>query len=160
MSHQPAIEASLELAADRIGDPTQEVYRRLFALHPAMEAEFWRDRSGSIRGEMLTRSFETVLDLAGPRAWGNQLIATEVQNHAQYGIPPAVFADFLPIVAGVIRDGCGAEFTAAMADAWDAVLTEAATLAVLPEASGDARVIDADAILPPGAERGAFFPAR
>jgi hemoglobin-like flavoprotein len=127
-----AIEASLELAAARIGDPTAEVYRRLFARHPAMEAEFWRDTQGNVRGEMLARSFETILDLAGPRAWGDQLIATEVQNHAQYGVPPAIFADFLPIVADVIRDGCGEGFNSDMAAAWAAVLAEAAALAVLP----------------------------
>lgn len=131
-AHLAAIEASLELASASIGDPTAEVYRRLFARHPAMEAEFWRDTQGNVRGEMLARSFEAILDLAGPRAWGDQLIATEVQNHAQYGVPPAIFADFLPIVGDVIRDGCGDGFTADMAAAWDAVLAEAGALAVLP----------------------------
>jgi hemoglobin-like flavoprotein len=129
-----AIEASLELAAARIGDPTAEVYRRLFVKHPAMEAEFWRDTQGNVRGEMLARSLETILDLAGPRAWGDQLIATEVQNHAHYGVPPAIFADFLPIVAEVIRDACGDGFAADMAAAWDVVLADAAALAVLPAA--------------------------
>jgi len=132
MDQQSAITASLELAATRIGDPTAAVYARLFALHPTMEREFWRDTAGNIRGEMLNRSFEVILDLAGPRAWGHQFLTSEIHTHSAYGIPPAVFGDFLPIVAAVIRDGCGDGFTPAMADAWDAVLSEAARLAELP----------------------------
>jgi hypothetical protein len=129
MDHHAAITASLELAAMRIGDPTAAVYARLFALHPVMEREFWRDTAGNIRGEMLNRSFEVILDLAGPRGWGGQFLATEIHTHSAYGIPPAVFGDFLPIVAAVIRDGCGDGFAPAMAEAWDMVLAEAARLA-------------------------------
>jgi len=130
--HHRAITASLELAATRIGDPTTAVYARLFARHPAMAQEFWRDTAGNIRGEMLTRSFEVILDLAGPRAWGDQFLGTEIHTHAAYGIPPAVFADFLPIVGDVIREACGDGFTPAMAAAWQDVLAHAARLAALP----------------------------
>lgn len=128
MDHHSAITASLELAAARAGDPTAAVYARLFALHPAMEREFWRDTHGNIRGEMLARSFEVVLDLAGPRGWGAQFLATEIHNHNAYGIPPAVFADFLPTVRDTIQAACGKAFTPAMASAWDAVLADAARL--------------------------------
>ncbi|WP_156256056.1 globin [Sandarakinorhabdus oryzae] len=170
MSHLPALEASLELAVTRSGDPQPAIYARLFALHPAMEAEFWRDGSGRIRGEMLARSFEMVLDLAAPHApeggqgiggWGSAFLGTEAVTHDAYGIPRAVFADFLPIMAGVIRDTCGDGFTPAMAAAWDLVLDRAAaTLAALPGSSMEARVIDVDDVLPPRDERGIFFPMR
>ena len=43
MHHRAAVESSLELAVARIGDPQPAIYARLFALHPAMETEFWRD---------------------------------------------------------------------------------------------------------------------
>jgi hypothetical protein len=47
-----------------------------------------------------------------------------------------VFADFLPIIADVIRAACAADFTADMAAAWELVLARAAaTLAGLPESS-------------------------
>ena len=130
MSHRPHLEASLELAVTRGGDPQPAIYARLFALHPAMEAEFWRDTSGRIRGEMLARSFEMAMDLAEPHApaggWGGAFLGTEAVTHDAYGIPRAVFADFMPIVAGVIRDGCGDGFTPEMAAAWAAVLGRAA----------------------------------
>ena len=165
MKNRAALEASLELAVARIGDPQPAIYARLFALHPAMEAEFWRDTSGRIRGEMLNRSLEMALDLASPYApeggWGGAFLGTEAITHDSYGIPRAVFADFLRIVAAVIRDGCGDGFTPAMAAAWDVVLDRAAaTLAALPGSSNEARVIDVDDVLPPVGERGLPFPMR
>lgn len=142
MTHRDALEVSLELAIARNGDPQPAIYARLFALHPAMEAEFWRDTSGRIRGEMLARSFEMLPDLAAPHApdggqeiqgWGGAFLSTEAVTHEAYGIPRRVFADFLPIVAAVIRDSCGAGFTPAMGAAWNTVLARGlAVLAGLP----------------------------
>ncbi|MEN9933102.1 MAG: hypothetical protein RIS17_1675 [Pseudomonadota bacterium] len=136
MTHLSAIEASLELVVARSGDPQAAIYARLFALHPAMEAEFWRDTSGRIRGEMLARSFEMILDLAAPHApdggWGGAFLGTEAVTHDAYGIPRAVFADFVPIIADTIRDACGDGFTPEMAAAWAAVSARAAaTLAAV-----------------------------
>lgn len=138
MNHQSAIEASLELAVARSGDPQAAIYARLFALHPAMEAEFWRDTSGRIRGEMLARSFEMIVDLAAPHApdggWGGAFLGTEAVTHNAYGIPRAVFADFVLVIAATIRDACGDGFSADMAAAWAAVAARsAAVLAALPE---------------------------
>jgi hypothetical protein len=164
--HLAALEASLELAANTAGDPASLIYARLFDLHPGIEAEFWRDTSGRIRGEMLARSFEMIQDFAAPHAadgggWSGSFLGTEAVTHDAYGIPRAVFADFLPIIATVIRDACGPGFTPDMAAAWETVLARAdAVLAALPGSSGEARVIDAESILPPLDERGAFFPMR
>lgn len=165
MDKRSALEASLELAVATSGDPQPAIYARLFALHPAMEAEFWRDTSGRIRGEMLARSVEMVLDLASPHApeggWGGAFLGTEAVTHDAYGIPRAVFADFLPIVASVIRDACGDGFTPAMAAAWETVLARAThTLAALPGSSSAARVIDVEDVLPPPDQRGLSFPMR
>lgn len=137
MDHSPAIAASLELAVSNAGDPQPAIYARLFALHPAMAAEFWRDGSGRIRGEMLARSFEMILDLAAPHApdggWAGAFLGTEAVTHDAYGIPRAVFADFVPIIARVIGEACGTGFTDAMAAAWDVVQARAAaTLAAVP----------------------------
>lgn len=165
MSHRDAIEASLALAVEHAGDPQTAVYARLFARHPAMEAEFWRDGSGRIRGEMLARTFEMVIDLADDHApeggWGGAFLGTEAVTHASYGIGRAIFADFLPIVAAVIREACAGGFTPAMAAAWETVLARGASvLAALPGSSSAPREIDPEAILPPPAERGLFFPLR
>ncbi|MBU6167028.1 MAG: globin [Alphaproteobacteria bacterium] len=165
IDHRPALDASLALAVARAGDPQAAIYARLFARHPAMEAEFWRDTSGRIRGEMLARTFEMIGDLAAPHApdggWGAAFLGTEAVTHDAYGIARAVFADFLPIVASVVAQAGGDGFTPAMAAAWDLVLARAAAvLAALPGSSMAARVIDVDDVLPPPDQRGAFFPMR
>jgi hemoglobin-like flavoprotein len=158
--HLHAIEDSLTLVASRIGDPAGLVYAALFARHPAMEAEFWRDRSGAIRGEMLARMFETVLDLAGPRAYADAVIGTEAVTHDAYGIPRTVFLDFFEVVAGVVRDVCAADFTPAMAAAWAAVASDAAAiLAALPGPDAPQRALDPALVLPAGGE-GVAFPGR
>lgn len=130
--HVAALEASLDLAVARAGDPQAAIYARLFARHPGMEREFWRDASGRIRGEMLARSFEMLLDLAAPHApdggWGGAFLGTEAVTHDAYGISRAVFADFVPIIASVIADACGDDFTPAMAAAWELVLQRSAAV--------------------------------
>ncbi|OYU14555.1 MAG: globin [Alphaproteobacteria bacterium PA4] len=119
-----AVEASLALAAERGGDLTPAVYARLFARLPQMEAEFWRDRSGAIRGEMLARVFEVILDLAGPRAYAEQMIGTEYVTHDAYGIPRALFPVFFAVVAEAVEAACGDGWTPAMADGWAALLAD------------------------------------
>jgi hemoglobin-like flavoprotein len=119
------LEHSLELAAARIGDPTARVYRRLFELAPDLEPLFAADRSGSVRGEMLQRAFETLLDLLRGAPYAPGLLATEQINHAQFGVPPARFKLFLVAVADVIRDALGAQWDGAIASAWQAVLARA-----------------------------------
>ena len=47
------------LAADRAGDMTDAVYARLFARHPTMQAEFWRDRNVSTIYPMWLRRIAT-----------------------------------------------------------------------------------------------------
>ncbi len=119
-----AVEASLALAADRAGDIGPQVYARLFACFPDMEAEFWRDRSGAIRGEMLARALEALLDWIGPRAWSPAYLSTEATTHDSYGIPRAVFGAFYGVVAEVVRDAAGDGWTDAMAEGWAAVMDD------------------------------------
>src|SRR5207253_3077319 len=75
------IEESLERLAERAGDPTAEVYARLFVRYPEMEALFVRDVDGAVKGEMLAKVFECALDLSGPNAYAANFIACEVVNH-------------------------------------------------------------------------------
>jgi hemoglobin-like flavoprotein len=119
-----AIEASLEIAAERGGDLTEIVYDRLFTRQPEMKALFWRDTSGSIKGEMLMRVFEAVLDFIRRRQFADHMIRTEVVTHAGYDVPPAVFATFFVLVAEVVQEACGPAWTDAMAAAWQVTLIE------------------------------------
>ena len=118
------ISHTLDLAAERSDDPTPLVYARLFAAHPDMEALFVRDTDGSVRGEMLTRVFEMILDFVDRRAYGAQLIQCEVVTHDGYGVPPSVFGAFFDSVADTVRDLIGADWTPAMQAAWTALLKD------------------------------------
>ena len=106
------IRQSLERLAERQGDPTAQIYARLFAARPETEALFVGDRTGAARGEMLAQAFDVLLDLAEGGDQGARLIAVERVNHEGLGVPPDVFADFFPVVAQVVRDGLGEDWTA------------------------------------------------
>ena len=118
------IEASLEIAAERCGDLTPRVYERLFARHPQMQALFWRDANGAIKGEMLARAFEAILDFVGERRYADHMLGAEVVTHEGYDVPRSVFATFFPVVRDTVAEAAGAGWTPAMASAWEQMLAE------------------------------------
>ncbi len=158
--HGEAFEASLTLAAERAGDLTPMVYARLFERLPAMEAEFWRDGTGAIKGEMLSRVFEILLDLAGPRAYAQHMIGTEFVTHDAYGIPRELFGNFFAVVADTVRDAAGPGYTRAMAIAWGELLADIDTiLAAVPGLDAPEIVHSPAEILPERAGT-MYFPNR
>jgi hemoglobin-like flavoprotein len=116
------IEQSLELAAERCADLTPLVYARLFREQPQMEALFWRDKNGAIRGEMLARVFEAILDFIGERLYAHHLIQCEVVTHAGYDVPPDVFQTFFPVVAATLREVLADDWTPQIDEAWRGLL--------------------------------------
>ena len=123
------IEECLMLAAERCGDLTPFVYERLFAREPAMKALFWRDATGTIKGEMLARVFEVVLDLIAENRYGANMIRAEVVTHSQYDVPPEVFATFFGVVVDTLRERLGEAWTEAFEAAWTALLRDLECLA-------------------------------
>jgi hemoglobin-like flavoprotein len=115
---------SLEVAATRCGDMTPFVYERLFAEHPEMKAQFVRDKDDSVKGEMLARVIEAILDFVGERQYAATLIQCEVITHAGYDVPPDVFGTFFGVFAATLRDLLGAEWTPAVDQAWQRVLAD------------------------------------
>jgi hemoglobin-like flavoprotein len=116
------VAASLELVAERAGDPAAAVYGRLFAAYPEMEALFVRDTSGAVRGEMLAVAFECILDIGGAGAYAANLIAAERVNHEGVGVPPEVFGRFFPLLAETCRELLGADWTPEVDAAWAGLL--------------------------------------
>ena len=119
-----AITHSLELAAERSGDLAPRVYGRLFASHPEMQALFVRDTTGAVKGEMLARVFEMVLDYVDAGAYAEGMIRNEVVTHAGYDVPPEIFPLFFDVVAETLREAAGSEWTPEMGRAWDALLAD------------------------------------
>lgn len=132
-AHAEAIERSLELAGERAGDLTPIVYARLFERQPQMQALFWRDTDHSIKGEMLMRAFEAILDFIRARQFADHMIQTEVVTHAGYDVPPDVFATFFGIIAEVVEEVCGSGWSPLMAQAWRTTLADLDRYVVHPE---------------------------
>jgi len=128
-AHAAEIETTLDLLAERSGDPTPLVYARLFAAHPKMQAHFWRDTSGAVKGEMLTRTFEAILDFVGDRRYAQHMIGTEMVTHEGYDIPREVFITFFGIVRDTAKEVLGADWTPAFESAWNGMLAEMADYA-------------------------------
>ncbi|WP_395645567.1 globin [Terricaulis sp.] len=119
-----AIAASLELAAEHRGDLTPAVYARLFAEQPEMRPLFVMDTNDAVKGEMLARVFDAILDFTGERRYAHMLIEAEASNHEGYNVPRAVFASFFQTVSETVKDACGAGWTEAMAGAWARLTAE------------------------------------
>lgn len=118
------IEASLELFAERSGDPTALVYARLFAVHPQMQPYFWRDADGAIKGEMLSRTFEAILDFVGPRRYADHMISAEIITHEGYDVPREVFGTFFGVIRDTAREALGADWTEDFESAWAELLAD------------------------------------
>jgi len=73
---------------------------------------------------MLMRVFEAILDFIRARKYADHLIQTEVVTHAGYDVPPVVFATFFGLVAEVVQEVCGPDWSPAMAAAWKRTLAE------------------------------------
>ena len=102
--------ATIELCLERVaehGDPTPRVYERLFKLHPEMKDLFVRDTQDSVKGEMLARAFEALLDFVGERRYADHMIGTEMRAHEGYDVPREIFSTFFAVVAEVIREILG-----------------------------------------------------
>jgi hemoglobin-like flavoprotein len=124
MNRSDLIVASLECAAALCDDLTPLVYDRLFAAHPEIEALFVRDADGGVRGEMLARVIEAILDFVGQRLYAAHLIQCEVVTHAGYGTPPEVFRLFFSFVAAAVAEVVGPGWTSANDAAWRALLAD------------------------------------
>ena len=139
-AHRLAVEGSLELAAERCEDLTPVVYRRLFAEHPEMETLFLRDAKSLVKGEMLSRAFEAILDFIGPRRYAHHFIQCEVITHAGYDVPPEVFRLFFGVVARSLREVLEADWTPAIDAAWTRLLADLDFYVTHPDQAATAAV--------------------
>ena len=119
---------SFELAAGRCDDLTPLVYARLFGEHPELEQFFVMDPTGAVRGSMLAWVINAILDYAGARSFGENLIRAEAVTHTGMGVAPEQFGLFFGAVADTLRELLGADWTAEIDQAWGMLLGELAGL--------------------------------
>lgn len=120
------IEKSFELAAERCADITPLVYAKLFVQRPDMEPLFFRDKSGSIKGEMLYRVIDAILDFVGPRNYSVSFFQCEVVTHEGYDVPRNMFALFFVALADTLKDLAGPDWTGSMDKSWQVLLADLA----------------------------------
>lgn len=118
------IEASLAQAADHVGDPAALVYARLFAANPEIAALFCNDKSGSVKGEMLARAFDTILDFVGDGGYAPHLMRAERDTHAGYGVDPAIFMTFFETLFESLAAAMGDRWSAETRGVWRRLLAE------------------------------------
>lgn len=119
---------TLQLVADRHGDPTSEIYRRLFAAHPELEALFVMDRDGGVRASMVQQGFECIIDYVGPRLVAPQIIASSRIHHDGYGVPAERFDDFFVAMRDTFRELLARDWSPEMEAAWAELLGEYAAI--------------------------------
>lgn len=126
------ITESLERVSQRCADPTPLVYARLFSQSPEMRALFVRDTDDAVKGQMLYQVIEVFLDYIGRGAYAANLIACEVVNHENLGVPPTVFATFFATVKETFCDILGEDWTPGYEQAWQALLADLAVAVARP----------------------------
>jgi hypothetical protein len=67
---------------------------------------------------------EAILDFVGERRYADHLVEAEAMNHEGFEVPGEVFGTFFGIVADVVRETCGNDWTHAMETAWSGVLID------------------------------------
>jgi len=118
------IQHSFELAAERCGDLTPLVYRRLFREHPQAEAMFRREGGDLVKGSMLALAIDAIMDFAGDRTGHFRMIECEVQSHDAYGTPRKLFGEFFGVIADTLREILGTEWSPGIDEAWRRLLAE------------------------------------
>ncbi len=128
MTYAAVIVGTLEVVAERHGDPTGAIYAELFAAYPELEALFWLDRDNSVRGSMVQQGLECILDYVGERLTAPQILAAARQHHDGYGVPSARFDAFFVAMRDAFRRTMGADWSPDMESAWNKLLTELAAI--------------------------------
>lgn len=117
-----AVTASLERAAERVGNPAAQIYARLFMQAPELEPMFALDGDGAVRNEMVRLCFDALIDLCGEGQYARGLFTTEVQNHGMLGVTPQQFRSLFDVLRDVVREVNGEHWTERTEAAWRDVL--------------------------------------
>lgn len=124
MSESNPIERSFEIAAERCGDITPLVYRRLHAEYPETLTMFRTEGSEPVKGSMLALTIDAILDFVGPRTGHFRMIECEISSHDAYGTPRDLFIAFFGIIARTLQDILGDDWSSEIDAAWRKLIAE------------------------------------
>lgn len=116
---------SFELAGERAGDITEQVYEAYFARCPESR-KLMVLTDEHMRGRMLESV--VLLLMVGSAQEQRDYIAFETKSHKSYGVRPHMYENVLTAVRDTVRSAVGKDWTSAMEAAWsarlDAILQE------------------------------------
>lgn len=116
---------SLELAGERAGDITPQVYDAYFARCPESR-KLMLMTDEHMRGRMLESVI--ILLMVGSAEEQRDYIRFETKSHLSYGVLPSMYENVLTAVRDTVRSALGSDWTTAMEAAWaarlDAILNE------------------------------------
>jgi len=115
-----SIVKSFELASERAGDITAQVYEAYFARCPESR-ELMKLVDQHMRGRMLE---SVLLLLMGDTEEERSYIRFETTSHRSYGVLPHMYENLLAAVHETVRRALGADWTSAMEAAWSARIDE------------------------------------
>lgn len=130
------LEHTLDRVAERLGDPTPQVFERLFARWPELQGQFCNDPAGSVRGEMFLRALECLLDAAALSRFAAGFVSAQQLGHLDYGVSSAQFMQFFDTMVEVFKDALGDEWTPQIDAAWDRAVNRMYHLAGPTAAAG------------------------
>ena len=119
---------TLQLVADRHGDPTKRIYDRLFAAHPDLERLFDMDRDGGVRAEMVQVAFACILDQVGEKLTAPGVIVAARQHHDGYGVPDGRFDAIFDAMTDTFADILAEDWTFERDAHWRALMAEFAAM--------------------------------
>lgn len=119
--------STLEQTVNRLGDPSDAVYDRLFATNPHYEPLFKMDQDGGVRGSMLEQAFDCLIDLSGDGRMATVILSMERENHESYGVPDDGFMAIYDAIYETVRSSLGKYWTPDMQDTWNRLLRKADT---------------------------------
>jgi hemoglobin-like flavoprotein len=111
-----SIVKSFELASERAGDITVQVYEAYFERCPESR-ELMKLVDQHMRGRMLE---SVLLLLMGDTDGERDYIRFETTSHRSYGVLPHMYENLLAAVHETVRRALGADWTSAMEAAWSA----------------------------------------
>ncbi len=128
MENASTLVTSLDLASDRMVDPTDAIYAHLFDKHADLERLFIMDTDGGVRGSMLQQAFDCLIDLTGDGALASVILSAERANHETYDVPDDLFMSLFDAIKHIIQQTLGSDWTQGMEADWAAVLKQADAL--------------------------------
>ena len=123
MAGAEIIHATLELVAASVGDPTKQVYARLFEINPEFEDLFVMDVDGGVRGSMLQTGLECLIGVAeGDSEAAHILLGAARSDHDGYGVSEDQVDLLFVAMRDTFRACLGPDGSPEMETGWAALL--------------------------------------